>query len=85
MDTYEKFHELSCNKSLELGNVYLNKGTILHMMNRLDEARWYYEQAHVMANGENMREQIEQLIDSMDPEESRRGSEDLRVPMDYGE
>jgi hypothetical protein len=55
------------------------------MMNRLDEARWYYEQAHVMANGENMREQIEQLIDSMEPEGSGGGSEDLRVPVDYGE
>ena len=63
----------------------MNKGTILHMMNRLDEARWYYEQAHVMANGENMREQIEQLIDSMEPEGSGGGSEDLRVPVDYGE
>ena len=53
------------------------------MMNRLDEARWYYEQAHVMANGENMREQIEQLIESMEPEDSKQNSDDIRMPLEY--
>jgi len=74
---------LPVNKSIELGNVYLNKGTILHMLRKFDEAKWYYERAHELANGENMREQIEQLILSLEQPDSQNQSEDIAAPPSF--
>lgn len=35
------------------------------MQGRLEEARAYYEKAYELANGENVRNQIEQLIENL--------------------
>lgn len=83
LESYDKFYELPINKSIELGNVYLNKGTILHMLRKFDEARWYYERAHELANGENMREQIEQLILSLEAPDSQNQSEENVAPSSH--
>jgi len=53
------------------------------MLRKFDEAKWYYERAHELANGENMREQIEQLILSLEQPDSQNQSEDIAAPPSF--
>ena len=65
-ENYEKYKDQPINKCLDLGEIYLNKGTIVHMMGKLDEARWFYENAKAYSTSINMTRDIEQLLNNLE-------------------